>query len=699
MKKNRINPIEQHFEKAVLGGVSVALLGVVSMQFLGQTNYVQVGNSPTKVAPNRVFDPIAEEAERLLAQMRNPEPVFPDIPEQNVETRFQEVRRLSSASAVRVANFGEGVTVEGPDGGIDRPESAATTYAMPSLPVPATIAAATYRGTIDPIEAITNEELRAYLPAEQPFDALAVSIEGVIDGAMLRDSLQLDPDGDEGPLRPLPLSWWRGNVDMLGVEIEREELMSDGSWAGQIVLSGMPGEFSTLNEVRQEGITPAELTEYAKSSQEYLRSIAQPAFPPTVAGPDWTQPSERQDDENLSDEDREIARLEGQVESLDRKIEGQELQLEKLGGGSSRSSAGSGNERGGGRRGEGGGGQRSTVDPDERKRDQFEKRIEAFKRSRDRVLDQLADLGVFIDDEQKDNQQTNEPEPPLPGILDAEGLPVWAHDFSAEPGKTYHYRMRVVLNNPLFGRDLYLSEGQKSVAEASTLEGEWSAWSNPLEVETDRHFFVVSASEDDQLGSGPRAAVEVYEFYYGYWRKGSTTLEPGDTIHARATLPEDLYIWDLDTLKELGRIPTMGGGGNPLMPRGGNERDRREAESDTRRTRREEPEEDELPEGASEGPTSLDLEVAAMLLDVVRLPGQTGAFQAVLRGSRGTIVVRDASGDKSRALYRRLATNAREGVDQGRPEPEANEQDPLVPLPGTEREFGGDPEGGGPGGG
>ncbi len=702
-KQRRINPIEQHFEKVILGGVTVVLLGVVSMQFLGEPNAVKVGGSGTLVAPRRVFDPIAEEAERLLAQMRNPNPSLPEVPPQDVVQRFEPVRRLTSADTMQIKHFGVGVVIEGADHGMAGSELAATIYAMPALPVPATISLATHRGTVDPFVATANEALRAYLPSEQPFDVLAVSIEGMVDGSLLRESLEVDPDGDAGPVRPLPLSWWRGNLDLLGVEVERQEQTSSG-WTGRVVLSGMPGGVSALDAVRQADMTPAELIKIAKDSQEYLRDIVQPEFPTTIAGPEWVPPSERQEDDSLSDEDREIALLKRQVNKLDLQIISKQTQIDEVGssgGSGSRTGRGGGRGRGGGGGETGGSGQsRPTVDLDEKKREGYRRQMETMQRSRQRAVDKLADFGVFVDgDENQDqNQSQNEPEVPLPGILMAEELPVWVHDFSAEPGKTYQYRMRVVLNNPLFGRDAYLSDSQKTVAQVPTLEGDWSAWSSPIEVETDRHFFVVSASEDDRLGSGPRAAVEVYEFYYGYWRKGSTTLEPGDTIHARAKLPKNLLLWDPGMLSDFGRAQTMGR--NPLSRPGAgespeNRRERFEGRGEEGRMRfggdpdprvrgQRGVEEVELPEGATAGPDSLELDVAAMLLDVVPVPGQAGTFQAVLRGPNGVVVLRDASGDRSGALYRRLAANAREGVSQGRPEPDPNDTRRPRDLPGED---------------
>lgn len=713
-KTRRINPIEQHFEKVILGAVSAVLLGVVSMQFLTQPNAVRVGNSPSPVPPDRVFETIKTDADELLAKMRNVDPALPEVPEQDVATQFARVSGLAAADAVRVTRFGTDVKVEQRTVGEATAETA-TIYAMPALPVPTAPAGATFRATIDPIEATANEALRGYLPAQQPYDTVAVSVEGLISGELLRQSLEVDPDGDQGPTRPLPLSWWRGNLDLLGVEVERQELGADGAWGGQTIIAGVPGEVSLLEEARTGGITPAALVEVAQHAQGYMRQIAQPEFPATIAGPDWVRPSELQEGDFLSDEDRDIARLQKRLETYDRQIAAKQKQIEEVGGGGGgvdlrREESGGG---GGGRRSAGGGGggqpsQRTTVDRDQQRRDQLQRDIDTIERNRQRTIDDLADLGVSVENDQDQNQPKDETEQPLPTLLDAEDLPVWVHDFGVEPGKTYRYRMRVVLNNPLYAKEQYLAETQQSVASSPTIEGGWSAWTAPVEVERDRHFFVVSASESDQIGNGPRAAVEVYQFYYGYWRKGSTTLEPGDSIHASAKLPDGLLIWDVERLKTLGRRPGPAGipRGTPGIEDPGrrrnfeeNERQFREQETRGREQPTTRTEEGELPEGAERAPDSLNLEIAALLLDVSELPGEDQGVQAVLRGPDGAILTRDAAADRSGVLYRRLAANAREGVTQGQPEPEPNERQAPLPQPGQRDRPSRDDGGGGGGGG
>lgn len=713
-KKNRINPLEAHFEKAILVVVCVVLLAVVAMQFLTQPNAVQVGGSSTPVPPDRVFEPIREEAEAVLAQMRSVDPPLPEVPEQNVAERFAQVSTLDIADSIQVTMMGDSVSLErreiGPAGG-----DASTVYAMPALPAPANVVAATYRATIDPYVAINNEELRALLPAEQPFDAVAVSVEGLIDGQALSESMEADPDGDEGPMRPLPLSWWRGNLELLGVEVERQALGDDGQWGAAEVISGLPGGESLLSEARTGGITAAELVQVARSAQNVVREVAQPAFPPTIAGPEWVPPSEMTEEAGLSEEQQEIARLERQYESLQRRVDGLMLQREQLGGGSGRDPGGREERSGGGRSREGGGqpDRQPSVDRDQQRREVLERQIAAVQEQMTELAGRLADLGAPVDAQDTAATTGREQQPPLPPLLAADEMPVWVHDFAAEPGKTYRYRMRVVVNNPLYAKEQYLSGDQREAASSPTLEGPWSAWSDVVPVEDNRHFFVLSASQSDAIGAGPRAAVEVYEFYYGYWRRASTTLEPGDTIHAQADLPDNLLLWDLARLEEQGpqgrRLleTPRGPGGGLDDPRAPEDRRRREFEGlpggeFPRDPRAPQPPaaggEEELPEGVERAPGTLDLNLAAMLLDVAAMPGQSDAQRVVLRDPSGRLVTRLTGEDRASPLYRRLAANAREGEEQGRPEADPNEGRPTPPPMNEDRRWR-EEGGGGAGGG
>lgn len=711
-KKKRINPIEAHLEKLVLGVVSLVLLAVVAMQFLTQPNAVQLGNTSGPVDPDQIYKSTVEDARRLLAQMNDATPPQIELPEQSLGDAVVGLTDLPVAEEIRVAqiagdapSIASAVETDGAAG------DAATTYVMPALPIPATIAAASHRATLDPVVWATNEEIRAYVAPAQPFDLAAVSIEGTVDASALRESLENDPDGD-GPSRPLPLSWWRGGIDLLGVEAQREEL-SSGGWTNPTVVAGVPGRSSLLVDARQGELTPVDLQNLANEAGERMRDIAQPDFPRQIAGDAWVRPSERVEDADLTEEDLEIRRLERRLEDVDERTGRVREQLEELGGSGGGGIESRGNERGNpGRRGQEGGGGGGGQDTRQRNLDQQRQRQEALLNSllqqRDRIVDQLADLGVSVDEEPEDNARDPEPEA-LPELLAADSLPVWVHDVTAEPGKTYRYRMRLVINNPLFGRGLYLADAQKGVADSPVLEGEWSPWSQPVDMESDQHYFVTSASDDDALGSGPRAAVEVYEFYYGFWRKGSATLEPGDLIQASAKLPDSLLIWDPAKLDEMARQGVRPGarpgpGGRELEAMPGEERRRMiegggEGRYETPRGRNEPSAEPELPPGAEPGPKALTMSVNALLLDVARIPGEDNIFQAVLRGSDGSLIMQRADRDRGSSLYRRLASSARAGENQGQPEPDPTDQEQPRPFERNPNRYPDEELPGGPGGG
>jgi len=136
--------------------------------------------------------------------------------------------------------------------------------------------------------------------------------------------------------------------------------------------------------------------------------------------------------------------------------------------------------------------------------------------------------------------------------------------------------------------------------------------------------------------------------YYGHYRRGSTTLEPGDIASAEVRVPDGLYLFDIETVPEEVAYDLLGvtgddrstgqrtfdpintrdpGGLGPMIidfdPRdaqnqGGRPGGQLSAQND------DEPE--ELPEGVTVAPTRIPVTLGDMLLDVVKLPiGEGGA--------------------------------------------------------------------------
>lgn len=63
-------------------------------------------------------------------------------------------------------------------------------------------------------------------------------------------------------------------------------------------------------------------------------------------------------------------------------------------------------------------------------------------------------------------------------------------DFNVDPGKTYRYRVRLILNNPNFGHLTSEANGEASVVAGETRPTDWSDVTEPVTIERDVAYFV-----------------------------------------------------------------------------------------------------------------------------------------------------------------------------------------------------------------
>jgi len=110
-------------------------------------------------------------------------------------------------------------------------------------------------------------------------------------------------------------------------------------------------------------------------------------------------------------------------------------------------------------------------------------------------------------------------------------ITVWSHDLTVEPGKTYRYRASVSLINPLFQRLILSPEQKEKQFHKLSLVSKPSAWSEPITVAPERHFFLVADSQQKQS-----VDVEVFTIFNGAWRSHRFNVRPGDTIGSNVTL-------------------------------------------------------------------------------------------------------------------------------------------------------------------
>lgn len=641
MRLRGISTIEQHVEKIFLLVIALALMGVLAMQFVGEGNTVKVGNEggvPIDSAPKRV----AGEASKQLARIR----------EQSVDERAQGALPNATDEFVKA--------VQAPLAGADRlamplgapraptsghdptPPEGKMRLAMPPLPRPAPALGAVYAGALDPVIVGAAPELHELAPsiaAEQPYDARVVTVETEFDAASLVAALRARPQGD---LQPFPDPWWQNVLEIVDVELWRQELV-DGEPVSEPTLVPPPPLRASLRSDLLKAETPESLLVLAAKARESAQDIIRPPFYAMVAGERWMPPAMSA---ALEARSGEIDRLIRRAAELKREIESREAELNKPAApaaGDRRSSthadrSGAGftaGVRGGPGRGPGNQSRPPSASPRDSREEIERQRLEKIKEDitrlraeRETVIQELAGKGV---DELGAPIIENAADPalgaPLGRLRDAQKVRIWAHDFTVRPGAVYRYQVRLALPNPLFGKEQHLAEEHSAAAEAPILFTPPSEWSAPVAVDQDAYLFVTSASRGGLGGDQPAATALVFRFYYGYWRQATVALRPGDQVAGAL----DLAALNLRTFE----IADGAQG----------------------------------PEVAGESPLSGVMPFAVegwYLLDVATAPapheGKRAEFQAVLRSPEGDLEVRDPSEDRTQERLARLERSAQIGL-------------------------------------
>lgn len=539
MKLKGINPIEQHVEKIVLGLVAVVLLGVFAMQFLTQPNQVEVGTRA--VSPAGIYLELENQAKMLDSQLKDASPALPDIKQTDLVERYNlafapstERPTALTAPLARGVNVGETVgaeitTTAGPE--------SVSVAAVPTTSAPMAVS---QWATLDPYAVETVPAYKQFVPAQQPYDFASVSIEASFSGTALRESLLADGG--------IPRRFWQATgIAILGFEVERERLNADGSWSAAEAIVTPPGTpVPTVAMGEQSGLP--ELTEVVSKATGVMPEIVRPMAPPTIAGPEWLPPSERVEvsQSTLTEGERlrrKLSRLQADLERLQNPPAGRGTRdPDPYGGG------------GGGKAPGNPGSDRDQAPmPGGGSNDRVQKKIEQLRTEIEKIREDLRKLGepdgtdpasTRPGDPRRGSQTGNT----APDLLEQASVQIWAHDLGVEPGATYRYRTRVVINNPLFRKGGQLDENDAALQAAANdpfARGQWSEWSAPVVVGAREYFFVSNADAQGAIQGGrPSATVEVFRVFYGHYRKSTLTLAPGDRVEATQRTPEGLYLVD-----------------------------------------------------------------------------------------------------------------------------------------------------------
>jgi len=712
MKLKGINPLEQHVEKLVVGVLGVGLMGVVGWQLFGQT-MITVGKKDVAIAD--AFLPAADAALKTKSEVDNPSPSFPASPDASPLKDFGKLARADIAKPGKLPAMGPALALGASAGSV---VSGDAMYAALVAPAPGKIWSHAFRGTIDPAEKVSIEGLAAFLPKEQPYDKAAVSIEASFDGKALKSLLSADPDGP-GPLSAIPTDWWSNRTEIISVQVEREERTETGSWGGAMVLPALPGRIDflkTWNEtVKTGGDAPILIDQATKDAEQ----IQRPAFYDMLVGT-WRKPSSVT---NLNFNQAAYDALSEQYKEMSGELQTKEQELAAVPKDDPRrtdptptptpTGAGGGGGGGKGASGAGGGGGGARPGPS-----QPEKREETNAAKRARLTREVNSLKAKIEETKKKIVDMGGELPlndgsGIPGATPTPGTPtaandrtlenadvrVYAHDLTAIPGKVYRYRVRIVLNNPFFGKDIMLKEGdaaQKSLAQASIVMGTWSDWSSDTYVLRDAYWFVTSATQDPLRQNLVRASAELYQFYYGHYRRAEVSLEPGDALVGETKLPK-LFIFDETKLADASS--TTGVNPDPSGRTGA-----RQPAADPNATNPDGAPVDAAPPNSTPAKAKLTFtDTGEVVLLDVKTPAGTGErMQVVVRTFGGAIVIKSPEADRGSDTYKRVSADAEAGISQGqpkvapKPKTKPNEE-PTNPIDSPGR--GGKGAGGGGGGG
>lgn len=691
MRLKGISWIEQNFEKVFAGFCGVAALGVLTWQFAGPANTVTVGKETVQI--DQAFSEVAKAARLTKGNIERqikPEDMPVLLPEHNPAAKFNDSYRAPvSPTPSYAAALGKPVPLPETKGLVDVKAAA---FAPLKIAPPGVPFALPYVTTVDPSEA--TEEVKKVLPPAIPYDKAHITVEATFDGKALRRTLAADPD-DAGPLRALNPLWWEG-MQLLAVELERQELGADGKWGKDTKVAAMPGRFSQIAEINAGVPGMDELLHLKEQGRDRFAEVRRPTYYREMLGEKWMPPSERvaQDAKDAAAGPNAEATLRRELAANDRDIARLEDALSKLppatsgdGGG------GGGGERrqppppprgggGGGSRGGGGdGGGRQAPQPaqpskeNDARRLTIEKKIGQLKARNEDILKALGlppRDAASVPAAPTTNDAAKKTEP----LLDTESLRIWAHDVTVERGKVYRYRMTLVFDNPMYGKGAVMLPEQAEWSRTPIARSEPSEWSDPARMFNEVIYFVTSASTPSDPTSasnrGADARAELATFTTGYWRLGASTVEPGDTLQANINVP------DLTKLPAPGpNAPPPPEAVPPPQIPGGRKGGGFAAPPSAP------PPPPSGPAAAPQAPlptVQRTLSVDAILLGVERgvlaADDGRGTVQAFLRRGDGSIEIRFPEAEKDDVLYARIVKSAEESRQATMPPPRTAEPTP-----------------------
>jgi len=296
------------------------------------------------------------------------------------------------------------------------------------------------------------------------------------------------------------------------VDLERQEQLPDGSWSDwkivpRIGIDYRKKLFAIIEDI--ENLPPGgmKVRLLRLNNWEVQKDLLQPdAYQIASAEEEWFPPTLHEGFiAQQRDKQMEEKRKAKEMEKKQRESEKQRTRSAR--GGGSRFGLGMME----GDFGEfGGGGSRTSARTALRR--QQEKERELKKKAAKPEVDYYEELKKLQITKDTDFSKMKEP------------LTFWAHDDTVEPGKTYRYRIRLGVLNPIAGTG-QVSKEENSFDNKAILWSDFSKVTEPVEIPARLYAFPIEAQK-----SPPTVTVQVSRYKLGYWYSKKFTVGLGEVI-------------------------------------------------------------------------------------------------------------------------------------------------------------------------
>lgn len=118
---------------------------------------------------------------------------------------------------------------------------------------------------------------------------------------------------------------------------------------------------------------------------------------------------------------------------------------------------------------------------------------------------------------------------PQSQFIPAAGLPdltIWSHDDGVEAGKTYRYRIRYAIKNPVYNTNNVAAPAISGVFAVVQDEKQASDWTGPVSIAARTQYFLASVYQN-------KATVKVFRWQEGRQNAKEFTVFPGDLVGAK----------------------------------------------------------------------------------------------------------------------------------------------------------------------